>query len=227
MGFSAAVLCFFVHVLGKRSVQGWAVPIRLSQSYRWPSFVDGPRCFESDKLVKRELTFTALTLIDPNDGDQSPTTEQLDKDPDAPKKWNDETSPLEIVQYYADNVTDYSQLSKLLDEFQITSLPKLEQDFALLGSFLKRGSSGEIHRNILAALNRTATKPVEILGGKLIYDPTCIDEESLALFSQDAVSVNDGDPDRKRTPNFTLVLGPSGSGKTMFALKRLPNSFCN
>jgi hypothetical protein len=146
------------------------------------------------------------------------------KDPDAPKQWTDQTTPFEVVKYYArDEVTD-EEIQALIDENEITTLQKLKFYASILGPVIRLGTMEELIANVNAALNRNKTKPTEVLAGELDFDNTCIDKEVLKSFASEAVSVSESEAAKlDRYPNFSLVLGPSGSGKTMFCLQELGN----
>jgi hypothetical protein len=141
----------------------------------------------------------------------------------TPNKWTDETTPLQVVQFYAREGVTEDQILKFFDEYQIKSLQKLLMNVALLGSIILRDTGGDLRDMVTAALNRSKHRPTEVLKGQLELDETCIDRRVLNLYASTAVSVSQSwVPDRVRYPNVTLVMGPSGSGKTMFCLQELP-----
>jgi hypothetical protein len=154
-------------------------------------------------------------------------TETPSLGPNAPSTWDETTTPFTVVRYYArDDVTD-EEIKSQLHLKGITSLEILKRKAFSLVDLLKEDTDGgELIQNVNAAMLRTQMRPTEILGGKLVFDRTCITEKLLRLYAPTAVSVvpisRAFEPDRM--PNFTLVMGPSGSGKTMFALEHLPSN---
>jgi hypothetical protein len=143
--------------------------------------------------------------------------------PTAPDEWTDQTSPFTVVRHYRQGHVTDEQIDAFLQKNGIDSLPKLEEDVALLGSIIKRRTSNELNKMITAALNRSKQRPTEVLKGQLEMDETCIDRSVLNLFASEAVSVDQSwVPKRVRYPKVTLVMGPSGSGKTMFCIQELP-----
>jgi hypothetical protein len=153
----------------------------------------------------------------------------------TPETWTDETTPFDVVRYYAEKHVTDEQIRLLLDLKGINSLAILEDSILKLSSVLHEDNGRPLTRSVTAALKRSKNEPIKILGGQLDFDATCISKKVLNLFAADAVSyisskpgsdnevIEDEPPnDDNRYPSFTLVMGPSGSGKTMFSLNLLP-----
>jgi hypothetical protein len=133
--------------------------------------------------------------------------------------WDENTTPFDLVRYFADDSTTDEQIKEVLEKYFVTTLQQLEEEVWEFIALLRKDASLDFNEAILDALN--TRKAEEVLGGILIYDSTCIAAKSLARYAPQAVSV---EPVRlsSRVPNYSLITGSSGSGKTMFALRRLP-----
>jgi hypothetical protein len=144
----------------------------------------------------------------------------------GPETWTPKTPPFVVVRHFArDDATD-EQIRDLLQEHKIKSLVNLFYKYTLLGSVLKPQVGRDLPNAMNRALDRTVEKAMELLGGVLDYDRTCIGPP-LLYYHKEATAVEpSGDQltDRlqRQIPNFTLIYGPSGSGKTMFAINDIP-----
>jgi hypothetical protein len=146
----------------------------------------------------------------------------------GPETWTPQTEPFGVIRHFAkDGVAD-EQLKASLQQHKIQSLKDLALNFIWMGSVFKDGIGGDIIRNaITKSLDRTVEKALELLGGQLNHDRTCISDKVLKLYHKMAVAVEPcgyqlADRIQQQTPNYTLVYGPSGSGKTMLAINYIP-----